>query len=374
MKLNKKFLASFMAMTMVATPMSIFAADGGTITGTGTVTTLETEIYNLVLPTNKSIDFQVDPYGILDLDPDTNLSDVVSNAAGTVTSSATAIINKSSVPIDVSVEVYFDKTDTTVSNSAVELGTEAEAKAGTKDLYLAVQHLEDSVLQKPVATGTAVDIDVAIDDTTSVSAAAVDLSTAGLQFSTYGTPGAINAVTATDPSVAATPINFSLGDIADAYYVVTGGAANAVTAAAVLSEGAVTYDSNNTYAFAIVGYAYPQASVWKDISDAKANLSLTMKFTISKGSTVPVVENGATIEIPLNGDSVTFAINTTANILSVSNGNYQLTGATINGNKITITNGSDANSSYLFAQAGRAATLTIRLDNGSTYTVKTITQ
>lgn len=290
MKLNKKFLASFMAMTMVAAPMSAFAADGGTITGTGTVTTLETEIYNLVLPTSKSIDFQVDPYGILNLAPDTNLSEVVSNAAGTVTSSATAIINKSSVPIDVSVEIYFDKTATDVSNAAVELGTEEEAKAGTKDLYLAVQHLEDSVLQKPVATGSAVDIDVAIDDTKSISAAAVDLSNAGLQFTTYGTPGAVNAVTATDPSVAATPINFSLGDIADAYYVVTGGAANAVTAAAVLSEDAVTYDGNNTYAFAIVGYAYPQASVWKDISDANANLSLTMKFTISKGNNVTYVD------------------------------------------------------------------------------------
>lgn len=287
MKLNKKFLASFMALTMAAAPMSAYA--DYSISGTGTITILETEIYNVILPTDKSIDFNVDPYGILTMDPDTTLNEIVSSAAGTVTSSATAVINKSSVPIDVDLQFYFVQNGSAIpaSNDAVTLGAlKSTVEAGDADLYLEVLPLSGATLAPgvPVATGVAI-TPAAIG--TPISNKAVTLSDTPLSFTNYGQALSGTPITATGDaaSTSGTSLKFSLDDVSYAYYVTTGGSANAVTAAAVLSEGALSYDSRNVYAFAITGYASPAAKdLWLAIEEADSDIKLTLKFTLSKGS------------------------------------------------------------------------------------------
>jgi uncharacterized protein YfcZ (UPF0381/DUF406 family) len=301
MKLNKKFLASFTALTMAVAPVAAFADTGtnnaSSIIGTGTVNTLETEIYNVVLPTSESVNFNVDPYGLLTVPENTSLKDVVSNAAGTVTSKATAVVNKSSVGIHVDVDVYLDADN--ASNSAVTLAsTKEEAQKGQADLYLEVINLSGASLEKVVTGGAAdlTDASVAVSsDAIDLSGKAFTLSSEALAVTGSSTSVSVAAITATGAStdVSNAAISFDLGDVADAYFVnVT---KNATTGAiekaeAVLSEGAVTYTPNNVYAFAITGYANPDAQVWSDIQKANGELQLTLKFTISKQAEEPEPE------------------------------------------------------------------------------------
>lgn len=373
MKVNKKFLASFMTLTMAISPMTAFADtnhsyDGtnDTITGIGTVTTIDTEIYNVVLPTNDSISFNVDPYGLLELsgsNTEQSLKDVISNAAGTVTSKATAVINKSSVGIDVKIEAFLDASSPTASNAAVTLAsTKAEAETGDADLWLTVEQLSGAALSR-VVTGEAAQLAGV------VSGNAYTLSSAPLDF--QGSVPALNQVSPTAivasgavATTSGTAIDFSLGDVSDAYMV--------SRAAVILSEGAITYDSNNVYAFVINGYAKPTASVWKEISDANGRLELTMKFTISKKADepeTPKIEDGGTVEASIADGTFTFTIDNTSDVVKVDNTGYQLTGATINGKTVTISNNTDANSNFLFSRTG-TQTLTLTLQNGSTHTVK----
>jgi hypothetical protein len=374
MKLNKKFLASFTALTMAVTPMAAYAdaADGTTsassITGTGYVSTLDTEIYNVILPTDDSINFNVDPYGLLSIAKSTeskSLADVVSDAAGTVTSSATAVINKSSVGINVSVDVYLD--EKVASNGAVKLAsTKEEAEKGTADLYLVVENLSGASLDKStvITEGAATITSEAID----VTANAIDLSGKAFTLSsqaltvtgayasvTAAVVTATGAATSTSGAAATAPITFSLGDISEAYYVtasaLTGGGASAE---AVLSEGAVEYTSNNVYVFDITGYANPSSDVWQKIQDANSGLELTMKFTISKQgdatadeevadpttyvdrTSISTSNNVITLNLP---DGVTLTSTSSIPVTkldgTISNWTTQFT---ISGNKITITN------------------------------------
>jgi hypothetical protein len=391
MKLNKKFLASFTALTMAVTPMAALAdtAPNGasSVTGKGIVSTLETEIYNVVLPTSESVAFKVDPYGLLNITSatsttDTSLKNVVSNAAGTVTSSATAVVNKSSVGIHVDVDVYLDATQ--ASNSAVTLAsTKEEAQKGDANLYLEVVNLSGASLEKVVTGGAAVLTDGAVavsSDAIDLSGKAFTLSTAALAVTGSSTSVSVAAITATGAStdVSSAAISFDLGDVSDAYFVTTTAlTTGGVSAEAVLSEDAVTYDSNNVYAFAITGYANPSSDVWQKIQDAKSGLELTLKFTISKQATEPEVvktADGGTVEFNLTDPSFTFTIDTTANINQVYNAagtKYTLTGATINGQTVTITNGTDSNSTFLFSKAATTA-LKLALDDGTTYTVNVV--
>lgn len=284
MKLNKKFLSCFTAMTMVMAPMSVLADDTHSITGDGSVQYLETEKYNLILPTSECINFNVDPYGVLS-NGNGFLDDIVSKAAGTVTSSATAVINKSSVGLDVSIGLLFDYAN--ASNSAVTLATsEAIAKAGDADLYLTVEQLKDAELASSAsyATDAAATVTIGsagITNDKTVTTSATTLSSKALVISGGASSlsiGAVTVVTATDAAsyASSTAVEFSLKDVAYAYEV----SGTSVT----LSEAALHYNSDNVYAFKIGGYAYPQSPAWKNISTAGGKLQLTMKFTIAKSA------------------------------------------------------------------------------------------
>lgn len=292
MKLNKKFLACFTAMTMVMAPMSALAEDTHSITGDGSVEYLETEIYNLVLPTDECINFKVDPYGTLaSTTQGDNLANVVSNASGTVTSSATAIINKSSVDLDVKIDLLFAQDANTSSNSAVKLATnKALAESGEADLYLTVDQLKDAELTTYAAAGVTT-VSIQATDTKTVTASATTLTPNALVLSNSAVSiEAVAVVTVTDSSLTADEVsdkalNITLKGVPYAYFV--------SGKSATLSEGAIKYNSDNVYAFKIGGYAYPQAEVWKNIADAQkagndtAKLELTMKFTIAKSEGEP---------------------------------------------------------------------------------------
>lgn len=356
MKLNKKFLASFMALTMAAAPMSAYAAPYS-ISGTGTITILETEIYNVVLPTDKSIDFNVDPYGILTMDPGATLDDVVSKAAGIVTSSATAVINKSSVPIDVNMQFYFDQSASApASNAAVSLASLDVVKAGNADLYLEVLPLSGATLEAgvPVATGAAI---TPADIGVPVSNKAVTLSDTPLSFTDYGQElsGVPITVTGSATSATGTELKFSLKDVSYAYDVVTGGSANAVTAAAVLSEGALFYDYRNVYAFAITGYASPASKdLWLAIQEADSNIKLTLKFTLSKGEKDKVKEETdgpwtATISQGSTNDIVVKVDKTVTSVV-LTNLNGTTMNSTISSPHISNTSATNGEVKFLGAQ------------------------
>lgn len=283
MKLNKKFLSCLTAVTVAMAPMTAFA-DTYDIVGDGSVSYLDTEIYNVVLPTSDSIAFTVDPYGVA-AGGNGMLDEVLSDAAGTVTSAATAVINKSSVDLDVEIGLLFDHASTTASNSAVTLGTKAEAEAGTADLYLAVQQLVGAELTT-YATDTAATVTIdAVDadgNPTTVTTSAATVSHDGLTLSgTSATLATGTAVTATNAAAVASSeaIEFTLKNVAYAYEV----SGNKAT----LSEDALKYNADNVYAFVIGGYANPDSGAWEKISEANAGLELTMKFNIAKAAEGP---------------------------------------------------------------------------------------
>ena len=113
--MKKKIVSLTLAAAMcVCMPASVFAAtttQKNTKTGSSTVTTegdvnyLDTDIYEVTLPTGNCFNFTVDPQGILSAtDPD-NYSDT----AGTIVAPKTGgafINNKSSVPIKLTVDAY----------------------------------------------------------------------------------------------------------------------------------------------------------------------------------------------------------------------------------------------------------------------------
>lgn len=369
MKLNKKFISCFMAAAMAVAPMSAYAdpVASGTITGDGEIAYTETEVYNVILPTTEALKFHVDPYGLLSVTDSDSLENVLSDSAlkGGVTSKATAVVNKSSMPIDVAVEVNVVSGDAmadVVLVSSPEAVAAASVATGS-GLYLAITPLSGAGLT--AVTSAATDAgNLALDS--SVTGSVFGLSTASVF--TSGTPITDTAIKANgvNTSVSGTAINFSLDGMSKAYSVTSRSSVaviNETTAASILA----TAGNTNMYAFAITGKADSDSDAWADFAAGNKALQVSMKFVISSVN-APLVTNGGTVNATLNANSVSFTIDSSKTITKISNGGYDLTGATISGKRITITNGSDVNSSYLLSNAGKTP-LTISFSDSSTYTV-----
>lgn len=288
MKLNKKFLACFMAATMAIAPMTAFGDNASTqVDVDGVVTDVDTEQYNIILPTSENLQFNVDPYGILTRNDGDTLSDVLtsvaSGEAGIVTSTATAIINKSSVGINVQLSTYLTASGVTINLA----NNEEEAKSGTKDLYLAIAQVSGASVSITTAGAIVSGSSVWTTDLTGDSTKLVQGVNAASGNAISVTGGTLElsptAITATSSS-AMTTRNIPLKDMADAYEL-TG-------TAFVLSEGAVAANINNdnTFAFAITGYANPNSDVWENLTTA-GSLKLTMKFDISGGEATGPFDN-----------------------------------------------------------------------------------
>lgn len=352
MRLNKKFLSCFTALTMAVAPMTAFAAsESHEITGSGQVGYLETEHFNMVLPTNDAIKFTVDPYGVLTGNGNDTLENIMSASAGTVTSSATAVINKSSFDVDVKIGLLFDST--AASNGSVKLGTKAEAEAGTADLYLAVEQLSGASLATVTTGGAATVTFNALVPSGSgttlseVTKSAATLSTAALDLTGSAiTTGAITPVTATNAASLASSaaVEFTLKNVAYAYMV----SGTSVT----LSEAAVNYTTDNTYVFAITGHANPKSDVWKQLEAVSSSaLSLTMKFTLTQNSGTPTYTDGDTVAWVADGSDFVFKHTHTGKTLTKVEGKYKTKWwpivATETGGVITMDSDSTENAPYL---------------------------
>lgn len=322
MKLNKKFLSCFMAATMVATPFTAFAADGdvagGEITGSGNVTYLNTEIYNVILPTSDAINFYVDPYGLLQIDANGDaLDNVTSGNAGGVTSKATAVINKSSVPINVGIEVNVYN-NIGATSAAIALTDDASnvGKASTaSDAGLCLQVVEYSGAVTPAAaflTGAA-GTTVTFDDELEATEAALLLSTASLEIyrPTISTATAIKAESnGQNSDVSGTSINFKLDGMPSAYNVLSTGAVtlNETSASALIcTDSAVALSANVVKVLTIEGTCDKESKVWKQFTGAGAtqDLKLSMKFVITSGKAETETETETATEITTLGYNTT---------------------------------------------------------------------
>lgn len=350
MKLNKRFLSCLLAGTMVMAPMAAYAGPSTTIEGTGTITDLETEIYNVVLPTSEGIQFSVDPFGLLSAADDTSLSEIVSNAAGSVTSSATAVINKSSVDINVSITSWL-----TVSGATVDVASsEAEAK-DSKDLYLAITELSGASVTS-VTTKAAVNM---------VSSDVIEknmytLSSASITGGTELTGDAVAVTSTTSDGVSA--YTKTLKNMAD-YYKLSG-------TAVVLEEDDISDYAPHSYVFVISGYANPDSDVWEDLAKADSKLSLNMKFTIDKADgagssyvtakTVSSASPSFTVNAPSNVTYTMKATKLDSTVIDWTLGNqYKVSGNTVTVQSKPLTNLKGATITITFSD-GQTSTLTIQ--------------
>lgn len=124
--MKKKIVSLTLAAAMcVCMPASVFAANASTgsavVNTTGDVNYLDTDIYEVTLPTQNCFNFTVDPQGILSAtDPDNYPDDT----AGTIVAPKTGgafINNKSSVPIKLTVDAYVHDGGASKSAAAINL-------------------------------------------------------------------------------------------------------------------------------------------------------------------------------------------------------------------------------------------------------------
>ena len=155
MKTRKRFLALVAAAAMVLAPCVAFAAPGDPVTdspatggdsGEGKVEGwVEKDVFAVVLPTESNqLDFLLDPQGLLYAtagkahgDADFAEGDTLyfehANGSYSATSEAFTITSKSSIPVDV-------KLDVTVSSSAVGFTTDSAFTGSTNpEIYLALE-------------------------------------------------------------------------------------------------------------------------------------------------------------------------------------------------------------------------------------------
>lgn len=109
-----KLMAFALAASMIVAPTTVFAESGQAsgnqaVSGNGDAYYVDTTIYDVVLPTTATLNFKMDPQGLLDLSDGTaaTLASLSANAGliRTSVSSAPSIINKSSMPISLTVSL-----------------------------------------------------------------------------------------------------------------------------------------------------------------------------------------------------------------------------------------------------------------------------
>lgn len=125
--MKKKIVSLTLAAAMcVCMPASVFAANASTgstvVTTTGDVDYVDTDIYEVTLPTLNCFKFTVDPQGILSAtEPETYTEDTAGQIVAPVSGGA-FINNKSSVPIKLTVDAYVtDGASSTASQAAINL-------------------------------------------------------------------------------------------------------------------------------------------------------------------------------------------------------------------------------------------------------------
>lgn len=395
MKLNKKFLSCFMAATMMVSPATVFAADtvdvaSGTVNGSGTVHYVNTQVYNIILPTDKALDFHIDPYGLLSMTTDITVSDALSNAAAAatnITSNATAVINKSSVPVNVAVEAMVHNGNTVnpvdtanASAAAVKLVDDPSKVKEASDasyagVYLAITPINGASITS-LTTGPASDVaDLTLNAVNvankTVTGAVFTLSDASFNL-TNSTLLSDKAYAITSNGDAANPTKFDidLKGMPEAYKITSTASvavldenisgsilANAVSASAV------------SFMFNITGKVDYTSPVWQEFDpdqnvNGQQKIELQVKFIITKGEDVPVYDDGDKIVFDSSKNSITFK-STFSNVTDVFMTSQYLLGNTkINGNTITISKDDDDIAKSFLTTPG---TYTMYVYSGSQY-------
>lgn len=344
MKLNKKFLSCFMAATMMVSPTTVFAADtvnvaGGTVNGSGTVHYVNTQVYNIILPTDKALDFHIDPYGLLSMTAnDMTVSDALSNAAAAatnITSNATAVINKSSVPVNVAVEAMVHNGNTTTpidaanpSAAAVNLVDDVADVMSASDashagVYLAITPISGASITS-VTTGAASQVaDLSLDATNvankTVTGAVFTLSDVAFNLtnSTLLSNEAY-AVTSNGDSANPTKFDIDLKGMPEAYKITS------TSSVAVLDEslagpilGSAVSASAVSFMFNITGKVDYTSPVWQEFDkdqnvNGQQKIELQVKFIITKVSDKPSYVSKTTISATDNTFDVVYPDGATA--------------------------------------------------------------
>lgn len=382
MKLNKKFLSCFMAATMMVSPTAVFAADtvnvaGGTVNGSGTVHYVNTQVYNIILPTDKALDFHIDPYGLLSMTgPDMTVSDALSNAAAAatnITSNATAVINKSSVPVNVAVEAMVHNGNTTTpidaanpSAAAVNLVDDVADVMSASDashagVYLAITPISGASITS-VTTGAASQVaDLSLDAANvankTVTGAVFTLSDVAFNLtnSTLLSNEAY-AVTSNGDSANPTKFDIDLKGMPEAYKITS------TSSVAVLDESLATpilgsSASAVSFMFNITGKVDYTSPVWQEFDkdqnvNGQQKIELQVKFIITKVGDKPSYVSKTTISATDNTFDVVYPDGATGiqSIEAHRTGNAPLTMSsshyTKSGNTITITNTNILKSPY----------------------------
>lgn len=340
MKLNKKFLSCFMAATMMVSPATVFAADtvdvaSGTVNGSGTVHYVNTQVYNIILPTDKALDFHIDPYGLLSMTGnDMSVSEALSNAAAAatnITSDATAVINKSSVPVNVAVEAMVHNGDTAnpvdsanPSAAAVKLVDDASKVKEASDasyagVYLAITPISGASITR-LTTGPASDVADLSLNAANVANKTVTGDVFTLSDAAFNLGGSTllsdkaYAITSNGDSANPTKFNIDLKGMPEAYKITS------TASVAVLDESLSTPILANavsasavSFMFNITGKVDYTSPVWQEFDpdqnvNGQQKIDLQVKFIITKveqdktGPWSATMTAGASDDIVVNVD------------------------------------------------------------------------
>lgn len=269
MKLQKVMAGTLaMALVLTANGMPVSAAQAnktGNLTVEGDTTYVDTTIYKVTLPTSSSLNFTLDPEGLVGFFADSaNASattaenaDLSSYKGKIVGSGTETIINESSVPIQLTCKYYLTNAD----GITVKTAKDSDWDDAQKMLLLEAVAAKKSVAD---ATGYA---------PTAIDTPAVDASTSVV---------AISSVDPTAPStiafaLAAAPYEFKKGDDGSFTYIPKDGATLDDTQHAVLS---------------LAGFVSSDAD-WAALAEAQAGSKLTLNCVYSiKG--LSQIDTGAT--------------------------------------------------------------------------------
>ncbi|MDE7269545.1 MAG: hypothetical protein K2N81_03625 [Acetatifactor sp.] len=257
MKLQKVMAGTLaMALVLTANGMPVSAAQAnktGNLTVEGDTTYVDTTIYKVTLPTSSSLNFTLDPEGLVGFFADSaNASattaenaDLSSYKGKIVGSGTETIVNESSVPIQLTCKYYLTNADGITVKTAKDSDWDATQKMLLLEAVAAKKSVADATDYAPTAIDTP-----AVDASTSVVA--------------------ISSVDSAEPStiafaLAAAPYEFKKADDGSFTYVPKDGATLDDTQHAVLS---------------LAGFVSSDAD-WAALAEAQAGSKLTLNCVYS---------------------------------------------------------------------------------------------
>lgn len=355
---NKKLLALGMASLMVMSSTCVAFADdtttnpaGDTITGNGSIEGyIVQDVFTVTLPTVTNVSFKMDPQELLrlsgssttidgtaasDMDADSYGSKVLFEKDSNLLTSSEdiTIVNKSSYDVDVKVDISFT-------------GLSKDGEDGYT-IGIVDKNADD------YTAGTNTDIYMSLT------------TTSGTLLNTTETKDTANATTKAIGS-ATYSATTTIGAAPEAAFEVTGTDKDSYKYTLIGDTSAITF---NQVTYNLSGDLNVAADWTNFNADDAAALGFTFVYSVDKhvnglsdGDTVNVASGETTKTLTIAGDSAP---------VSIWNGAYPLSGATISGNDITIAKDTDVNSTWIFNNPDTYA-LTVVLADNSQITINVV--